>query len=274
MKEAFIIGKDVSKGARSPILWNACFEHFKIDATMGAIDIETDVDLIDFLNEQLNNSNFLGAAVASPIKENVSNFFIENLDIDFYGPANCFYKHEERFSVLNTDTLAALETISINFPNLNFSDIAILGSGAVAKSMAYNLRDHQATKTIYARSNKHLETFKDFNFEFKEFSNINNDFDEHEVIVNCTDIGRDGSSIESPIDIKVISTSKINNQFVFDVNYINGPSALLKACSSAGIPNVDGSRMNLMQAAIAFGHSNQLIDSKDEILRVMEAAII
>ena len=64
------------------------------------------------------------------------------------------------------------------------------------------------------------------------------------------------------------------HEFVFDVNYINGPSALLKACSLAGIPNVDGSRMNLMQAAIAFGHSNQLIDSKDEILQVMEAAII
>ena len=274
MKEAFIIGKDVSKGARSPILWNACFEHFKIDASMVAIDIESNTELVAFLNQQVNNSDFLGAAVASPIKENVSQFFIENFKIDFYGPANCFYKSDDKFTILNTDTLAALETISINFPNLNFADIAILGSGAVAKSMAYNLRDHQATKTIYARSKEHYETFKGFNFKFKEFSNINNNFDEHEVIVNCTDVGRDGSNIESPIDINIILATNSKNQFVFDVNYINGPSALLKACSSAGIQNVDGSRMNLMQAAIAFGHSNKLIDSKDEILGVMEAAII
>ena len=45
MKEAFIIGKDVTKGARSPILWNACFEHFKIDAHMTAIDIESATEL-------------------------------------------------------------------------------------------------------------------------------------------------------------------------------------------------------------------------------------
>ena len=52
MKEAFIIGKDVTKGARSPILWNACFKHFKIDAHMGAVDIDNKKELDIFLNEQ------------------------------------------------------------------------------------------------------------------------------------------------------------------------------------------------------------------------------
>ena len=32
MKRAVIIGKDVSKGARSPILWNAAFNALDIDA--------------------------------------------------------------------------------------------------------------------------------------------------------------------------------------------------------------------------------------------------
>tara|TARA_B100000989_G_scaffold68734_1_gene47912 strand:- start:22252 stop:23076 length:825 start_codon:yes stop_codon:yes gene_type:complete len=274
MKEAFIIGKDVSKGARSPVLWNACFEHFKIDASMGAIDIESDIELMTFLNEQLNNSNFLGAAVASPIKENVSNFFIENFNIDFYGPANCFYKFNDKYSVLNTDTLAALETISIYFPGQNFSDVAILGSGAVAKSLAYNLKDHNSSKTIYARSDEHFETLKSFNFECKKFSDINLNFNQHQIVVNCTSLGRDGKNNESPIDEEVLSGSNSKNSFVFDVNYINSPSQLLKTCSLNGIPNVDGSRMNLMQAAIAFGHANQLVDVKDEILKVMESAIL
>lgn len=273
MKEAFIIGKDVTKGARSPILWNACFEHFKIDAHMTAIDIESETELDIFLNDQIDNPKFLGAAVASPIKENISDFFIEKFNLDFYGPANCFFKHDNNFSILNTDTLAAIETINISFPSLNFSDIAILGSGAVAKSLAFNLRDHHATKTIYARSDDYFKVLQSFNFSCKKFSEINQNFDQHQVIVNCTDIGRDGQSSNSPIDPEVISNSSSKNIYVFDVNYINSPSLLLQTCSSRGIANADGSRMNLMQAAIAFGHSNQMIEFQDEILRVMKAAI-
>ena len=41
MKEAFIIGKDVSKGARSPVLWNACFEHFKKCDPILSLEINT-----------------------------------------------------------------------------------------------------------------------------------------------------------------------------------------------------------------------------------------
>ena len=115
MKEAFIIGQDVSKGARSPILWNACFEHFKIDARMDAVDISNDQDLKIFLNQQVDNPNFLGAAVASPIKQNVSDYFVERFNLDFYGPANCFYRDGSEFNILNTDTLAALETINLFF---------------------------------------------------------------------------------------------------------------------------------------------------------------
>ena len=66
MKEAFIIGKDVTKGARSPILWNACFEHFKIDAHMTAIDIESEIELDIFLNDQIDNPKFLVSNVSGP----------------------------------------------------------------------------------------------------------------------------------------------------------------------------------------------------------------
>ena len=273
MKEAFIIGKDVSKGARSPILWNACFEHFKIDARMDAVDISDDQELTIFLNQQVNNPNFLGAAVASPIKENVSDYFIDNFSLNFYGPANCFYRDGDKFNILNTDTLAALETINLSFPNLDFQDIAILGSGAVAKSLAFNLRDHVASKTMYARSNHSFATVQGFNFSCKDFSEINSNLDSHQVIVNCTDIGRDGKSDQSPIESSNLSKAHAEHLFIFDINYIDSPSALLRGCQLNGIPSVDGSRMNLMQAAIAFGKSNNLSSIQDEILGIMQDAI-
>jgi shikimate dehydrogenase len=273
MKEAFIIGQDVSKGARSPILWNACFEHFKIDARMDAVDISNDQDLKIFLNQQVDNPNFLGAAVASPIKQNVSDYFVERFNLDFYGPANCFYRDGSEFNILNTDTLAALETINLFFQDLTFQDIAILGSGAVAQSMAFSLRDHRANKTMYARSNHSFETVQGFNFTCKDFDEINLNLDSHQVIVNCTNIGRDGNSVQSPIEPSNFSKELARDLFVFDVNYIDSPSALLQACQSNGISSVDGSRMNLMQAAIAFGKSNNLSSIQDEILSVMEDAI-
>ena len=226
MKEAFIIGKDVSKGARSPILWNACFEHFKIDARMDAVDISDDQELTIFF-----------------------------------------------FNILNTDTLAALETINLSFPNLDFQDIAILGSGAVAKSLAFNLRDHVASKTMYARSNHSFATVQGFNFSCKDFSEINSNLDSHQVIVNCTDIGRDGKSDQSPIESSNLSKAHAEHLFIFDINYIDSPSALLRGCQLNGIPSVDGSRMNLMQAAIAFGKSNNLSSIQDEILGIMQDAI-
>ena len=48
MKRAVIIGKDVSKGARSPILWNAAFNALDIDAEMTTVDIEHESDAIEF----------------------------------------------------------------------------------------------------------------------------------------------------------------------------------------------------------------------------------
>lgn len=273
MKQAFIIGKDVSKGARSPILWNACFKAFNINAEMTSVDIEDESELKPFLDAQTRNQNFLGAAVASPLKEHVASYFIENFGINFYGPANCFFKSDNNFEVLNTDTLAALETIEQYFPNLEFTDIAILGSGAVAKSLAFNLRDHKATKSIYARSNKFIKIFESFNFMCKPFEEINSNLTDHNIIVNCTDIGRDGSSDESPINTNLLSENNFPNHFIFDVNYINSPSKLLQKCKEKNIDCADGSRMNLMQAAIAFARANKMSHETDKILKVMEDSI-
>jgi shikimate dehydrogenase len=273
MRQAFIIGKDVSKGARSPILWNACFKEFKINAEMTPVDIEEMSELKTFLDTQIHNKNFLGAAVASPLKEQVASYFIENLDVNFYGPANCFFKADNNFEILNTDTLAALETIEQYFPNLKFIDIAILGSGAVAKSLAFNLRDHKATKSIYARSDKFSKIFESFNFICKPFEEINSNLIGHQIIVNCTDIGRDGASDESPINTNLFSENDFSNHFIFDVNYINGPSKLLQKCKEKNIDCADGSRMNLMQAAIAFARANKMSHEIDKILKVMEDSI-
>ena len=66
MKRAVIIGKDVSKGARSPILWNAAFNALDIDAEMTTVDIEHESDAIEFLDSETSKPDFIGGA--PPIK--------------------------------------------------------------------------------------------------------------------------------------------------------------------------------------------------------------
>ena len=64
MKRAAIIGKDVSKGARSPILWNAAFNALNIDAEMTAVDIEHESDAIEFLDSEITKTDFIGGALS------------------------------------------------------------------------------------------------------------------------------------------------------------------------------------------------------------------
>ena len=111
MKRAVIIGKDVSKGARSPILWNAAFNALDIDAEMTTVDIEHESDAIEFLDSETTKPDFIGGAVAAPLKEVVANYFADD-NGSFIEPKNCFFNSEGKFTAANTDTLALLESIS------------------------------------------------------------------------------------------------------------------------------------------------------------------
>ena len=111
MKRAVIIGKDVSKGARSPILWNAAFNALDIDAEMTTVDIEHESDAIEFLDSETTKPDFIGGAVAAPLKEVVANYFADD-NGSFIEPKNCFFNSKGKFTAANTDTLALLESIS------------------------------------------------------------------------------------------------------------------------------------------------------------------
>ena len=63
-KRAVIIGKDVSKGARSPILWNAAYKALDIEAEMTPVDINSAEEAKAFLDAEITKPEFIGGAVA------------------------------------------------------------------------------------------------------------------------------------------------------------------------------------------------------------------
>ena len=273
MKRAVIIGKDVSKGARSPILWNAAFNALNIDAEMTAVDIEHESDAIEFLDSETSKPDFIGGAVAAPLKEVVANYFADDSG-SFIEPKNCFFNSEGRFTAANTDTLALLESISSVKKDLDIQRVCILGTGGVSKSLCYQLSNQNKNfdVDVYGRNQEISGLFTDFGMNFKDYGSLNLDIGSYDVLINCTSIGKDGNNEDS-----ILSTSQLSlinkEALLFDVNYINSPSKLLRDASSLSLNCIDGSRMNLMQAVIGFCLANDLVGKEDVVHQHMLEAI-
>jgi len=273
MKRAVIIGKDVSKGARSPILWNAAFKALGIDAEMTTVDIEHESDAVEFLDSETSKPDFIGGAVAAPLKEVVANYFAEDSG-SFIEPKNCFFNSNGRFTAANTDTLALLESISSSKKDSDIQRICILGTGGVSKSLCYQLSEQNKNfdVDVYGRNREISKLFNDFGMNFKDYDSLDVNLENYNVLINCTSIGKDGNEEDSILTSNQLAL--LNEQvLLFDVNYINSPSKLLRDASILNIKNIDGSRMNLMQAVIGFCLANNLTGKENLVLEHMQNAI-
>ena len=73
---AAIIGETPSKGARSPLLWNAAFKAHDLDQSMVPLDV-SQKNIIRLLDELNSDKNYIGGAVAVPYKETVAQWLGE-----------------------------------------------------------------------------------------------------------------------------------------------------------------------------------------------------
>ena len=84
---------------------------------------------------------------------------------------------------------------------------------------------------VYGRNQEICGLFTDFGMNFKDYGSLNLDIGSYDVLINCTSIGKDGNNEDS-----ILSTSQLSlinkEALLFDVNYINSPSKLLRDASS------------------------------------------
>jgi shikimate dehydrogenase len=73
---AAILGANPSRGARSPLLWNAAFQAHGVDAEMLPLDVSAEglIPLLDVLDA---TPTFIGGAIAVPHKEAVARWLGE-----------------------------------------------------------------------------------------------------------------------------------------------------------------------------------------------------
>ena len=127
---AAIIGETPSKGARSPLLWNAAFKAHDLDQSMIPFDVNQK-NIFQLLNELNDDKNFVGGAVAVPYKETVAQWLGGAItpEAKKIGAVNCLFRgNDGQLMGTNTDGEAARITYEDKFGSLNGKSILILGS--------------------------------------------------------------------------------------------------------------------------------------------------
>ena len=276
-KFSVIIGSNPSKGARSPLLWNKVYKAEKKNIAMLPLDVRSERlgELISCLQE---NHKCLGGAIAVPHKEAMFDLLQNKCapEIKEIGAINCFFRdpkdQSKRFSGTNTDGEGSLDPIFKLIKERKNLKICLLGYGGAGKAVAAflikNMKDSQKLK-IFNRTEikKSLPNSKVLFLSIKVLSDYIDSFD---LIINATTVGTKESLSESPIPIELFSKIK-SSTLIYDINYDPPETKLMKIAKEKGFKAINGLRMNLIQAVLAYKYTNDTSLSNNEIYRIMNS---
>ena len=89
---------------------------------------------------------------------------------------------------------------------------------------------------------------------------MSNLINHNSIIINCTSIGWGDQVNDTPINKKVFKLLKRNKCGFFDLIYQPNKTKAIKVANDLKISNINGKRMNLDQAVIAFKIVNKDCD--------------
>lgn len=301
---AGIIGESPSKGARSPVLWNAAFEGLGISCLMHPMDVEKH-NLKEVITNLRNDNRFIGGAVAVPYKQAILPLLdqIEE-EAELIGSINCIYRNGDKFIGTNTDGAGAMKSLQsiLKTGTLHGKKILVLGIGGAgqavatyaAKGVGFSGRVILVNRTA-GNAKKLAEKLKNYcSVELSGFPVSNLILKEVDVLINCSSVGYEALCNDKfglftlhpysplgPIDesIRVASGDKERQRFigkaedsilqniasnlkafqfikqrtiVFDIIYQPYKTTLLHLAECHGMLHLNGLKMNLEQAVIAF----------------------
>jgi len=257
---AAIIGETPSKGARSPLLWNAAFKAHDLDQSMVPLDVNQK-NIIQLLDELNSDKKYMGGAVAVPYKETVAQWLGERMtpEAKNIGAVNCMFRGEDgQLMGTNTDGEAARITCEEKFGSLNGKTIVILGAGGAGKAVIAYFQ--AATKSgsiiVVSRGQKDKKFATKIGAKWEPWEKMDDHLPKIDVLVNCTSIGFGDQVNDSPLSDKQLD-KLTKKAFVFDIIYQPKETQLLKKAHKRGIATMNGLEMNLEQAIIAYKYTAQ-----------------
>ena len=272
-----IIGKKPSEGARSPKLWNKVYDFEEKKAQMIPLDVKED-KLEQVFNYLKEDKQCFGGAVAIPYKEIIFNLIKDNVgeEIRAIGAVNCFHRPANgslinKFTGTNTDGEAALEPIRQQLIESQNLTIGLLGFGGAGKAiLAFLLRDFKEKHKIclFNRNLVHTKDAKKTELYSYTLNDLDTFLPQIDLLINATSIGHAESIHKTPVPAKLLAKAK-KSLIVYDIIYDPIKTMLLKDSEEVGLKTINGLRMNLIQAVLAYGYTNPTSLVKEEIYKIM-----
>jgi len=263
-KYTSIIGLSPSKGARSPKLWNSAFKKYGIENEMIPMDVKNK-NLFKLLNLLEKDKHFIGGCITTPYKEKVFKWLKNNLTKTSkkIGAVNCLFRNKRgKLTGTNTDGEAALISYKEKFGKIKNKKIILIGPGGAGKAVASYYSNELKKKnqlTIIGRSLNSKKFAKKIGAKweiFKKISKLNLEI--YDLIINCTSIGFLSKKDNSPLSKKHIN--KLSKKVkIFDIIYQPTETKLIKIAKERKIKSMNGLKMNLIQAVLAFNYVNKKI---------------
>ena len=269
-----IVGTKPSMGARSPKLWNKVYKHEGKKVKMVPLDVREE-KLEQLFYYLMEDKHCLGGAVAVPYKEKIFNLLKDSVreEIKAIGAVNCFYRPSsgtinDEFIGTNTDGEAALEPISKQLTENENLTIGLLGFGGAGKAiLAFLQRDFKKKHKIFM-FNRSPAKVKDtlYSYSLNDLGAFIPNFD---LLINATSVGHVESINVTPVATKLLEKAK-KTMVVYDIIYDPIKTTLLRNSEELGLKTINGLRMNLVQAVLAYGYTNPTGLAKEEICDIMK----
>lgn len=231
--------------SKSPLIQNACFIHYGINAAYLAFETKG----IKPGTDALRNLNIKGASVTIPFKENIIEFLDEiSEDAKLMGAVNTVLNKNKKLYGFNTDCMAAISPLKpLGIKN---KKVAIIGAGGAAQAVAYGIDKEGGSLIIINRTvDKGERLASKFHGEFFGLNELEQmDHLSADIIINTTSIGMHPHIEDIPISSRFLNPSMI----VMDVVYTPLKTRLLKEADQKGCTTIDGLSMFLHQGAAQF----------------------
>lgn len=253
---AFIIGANPSQGARSPKLWNAAYKATNLQGAMYPLDVQQE-NLPRLLSALQSEDSVRAVAVAAPFKTEVAQWLGRRVTsiASRSGSVNLLARGVDGyFEGYNTDGLGALASLREAVPSLQDKRVLILGSGGTGRAVISAIQEvltDQGTLVVAIRSDTQRQWVIDVGAQPTSWQDLDSQVSNVDVVINCTTVGWGTQAELSPLTPNQVSLLG-PEVVVFDVVYQPVLTKLLEMTSARGLLCLGGTRMNLLQAVIAF----------------------
>ncbi|MDP8298634.1 MAG: shikimate dehydrogenase [Candidatus Tantalella remota] len=264
-KKYGLLGNGISYSL-SPVIHNAAFAHFGINAEYGIFDVPED-ELDEFCRDNVLNGKISGFNITVPhkvkIKEMLDNDDFSSLEefAEKLGAVNTVKVEEEGFRGYNTDGRGFYESLTIDAGfDPKDKTVLILGAGGAARAISFYLADEEKPVgdifVFDVDGEKAVSLEKDIvrqigpgRLSVVEDKDIPETIAKADLLVNATPMGtHKGDPLPGPEDMSLLLR---DGMMVYDLVYCR-ETELVKLCRKKGIKAEMGLGMLINQAALAF----------------------